>query len=203
MDSRNRLIALLNGYWRRFAPARLDGADNRSDTTRGVIFTLVMLGVSALCVAVDWRGGEITYVSGDVASETLKSPITTSYVSDLRTEQLRREAYEDDRHIVESLDDSIRPGVVDTLRRAESTVETLRDDDRELETRAAELRAELEGLVSLQTPRCCWMCPTRHGRALALKPSASSTKRCNSRYARTRSHDSRKTCRKWSATTWR
>ena len=146
MDSRNRLIALLNGYWRRFAPARLDGADNRSDTTRGVIFTLVMLGVSALCVAVDWRGGEITYVSGDVASETLKSPITTSYVSDLRTEQLRREAYEDDRHIVESLDDSIRPGVVDTLRRAESTVETLRDDDRELETRAAELRAELEGL---------------------------------------------------------
>lgn len=100
----------------------------------GLFFLVVTIGA----VAVSWGQSVVQLRIGDIASETIKAPETASYISVIRTEERRQEAFADERNIAERYDESVRGRQVSELQRLLQDIEAVRGDA----TRTAPARAE-------------------------------------------------------------
>jgi hypothetical protein len=102
-------------------------------------------------VAVDWGRSNIRLVAGDIASETIKAPETVSYISAIRTEERRQEAFADERNIAETYDEALRSGEVAELQVLLQGIDAIRgDQSSSAPTRAEALRAIADDLDEVQ-----------------------------------------------------
>lgn len=90
-------------------------------------FGLVTLMVTVSTVAVSWTPRPDPLAAGDIARETYKAPFSTSYVSAIRTENLRQEAHDNVGNIVQTHDESIRGEQVAEAEKLISNIEEIRD----------------------------------------------------------------------------
>ncbi len=85
------------------------------DVLRLAIFMLAVSAVTTAAVFINWTPGETVLQAGDIAQETYKAEGDVSYVSDLRTEEARREAGSDVNNIVKSYDPEVREDALGDL----------------------------------------------------------------------------------------
>jgi cyclic-di-AMP phosphodiesterase PgpH len=118
------------------------------DVARLLMFGLALLSLSIASVAIDWGSGDVAVRAGDAASETIKAPETTTFESDLRTEERRQEAYADERNIVRTYDERVRAEQTEQIRSFNGQVDTIRDQrSRPIDERSNDLRSILEELA--------------------------------------------------------
>lgn len=117
------------------------------DVTRLVLFSISLLALSVVSVAVDWRQNDTTLQAGSIADRTIKAPETLSFTSELRTSERRQEAYDDQRNVVTVHDDNVRAEQLTALREFLDNVDELRvKRDVSREEAAADLQAMLGDL---------------------------------------------------------
>ena len=101
-----RLAAAITG--RLTALRRSHAAGALMPAARLVVFGVLVAGIAAGAVLIDFSGGAGRVEAGDIARETYKAPETAAFVSELRTEQQRRQAYNNVSNIVQTHDESLR-----------------------------------------------------------------------------------------------
>ncbi|HMM42155.1 MAG TPA: HDIG domain-containing protein [Thermomicrobiales bacterium] len=117
------------------------------DVTRLVLFSISLLALSVISVAVDWRQNDATLQAGSIADRTIKAPETLSFTSELRTSERRQEAYDDQRNVVTVHDDNVRAEQLTALRQFLDNADELRvKRDVSREEAAADLQATLGDL---------------------------------------------------------
>src|SRR5690554_5243234 len=65
-----------------------------------VVFFLVVAIVTTGVILIDWAPGSTTLQPGDIAQQTYKAPRDATYVSEIRTDDLRREAFDSVGNVV-------------------------------------------------------------------------------------------------------
>lgn len=91
------------------------------------LFTVLTLFVTVAMVAISWTPRPDPLSPGDIARETYKAPFSTSYVSTIRTENLRQEAHDNVGNIVQTHDESIRGQQVLEAEKLLSNIDEIRD----------------------------------------------------------------------------
>lgn len=115
------------------------------------LFGAVILCVTVSTVAINWGRADIELAEGDIASETIKAPETASYISAIRTEERRQEAFADERNIVESYDESLRGREISDLQNVLQEIDNIRGDtSKTAPARAEEVRAIADELDEAQ-----------------------------------------------------
>lgn len=124
------------------------------DLARIVLFTVSLLALSVVSVAVDWRQHDATLQAGSIADRTIKAPESLTFTSDLRTSERRQEAYDDQRNIVTVHDQNVRTEQVGLLRQFLDNADGLRvKRDVSREEAAADLQATLGELTVADATR--------------------------------------------------
>lgn len=91
------------------------------------IFALVTLLLTVSTVAFSWSSNPTPLVAGEIARETYKAPVTTSFVSEIRTAEQRARAHDDVGNIVQTHDESILDRQVSEAGKLLSNIEEIRD----------------------------------------------------------------------------
>ncbi|CAN5737411.1 HDIG domain-containing protein [soil metagenome] len=99
------------------------------DILRLTVFFVTLSAVTTAAVFVDWTPGETSLVAGDIAQKTYKADRDFTYVSEIRTEEARREAGSDVNNIVKAYDPEVREDALGDLRSFISSVTEVRDSD--------------------------------------------------------------------------
>jgi putative nucleotidyltransferase with HDIG domain len=88
---------------------RLAHADGTAlQAARLIVFGILVAGIAAAAVLVDFSGRNGQIEPGEIARETYKAPVSMTYVSDIRTAQQRQQAYNSVSNIVETHDESLQ-----------------------------------------------------------------------------------------------
>ncbi len=116
-----------NGPSRAAALRRSLGEKQFPNIAKLGLFGMVTLLVTVSMVAVSWTQRPDPLAPGDIARETYKAPFTTSYVSAIRTEDLRQEAHNSVGNIVQTHDESIRGKQVAEAEKLLQTIGEIRD----------------------------------------------------------------------------
>jgi cyclic-di-AMP phosphodiesterase PgpH len=125
----------------------LSGGRQLSAVVRLFLFALALILLSVSTVAIDWGSGRIVVEEGDAADQTIKSPETVSFTSDLRTQEKRQAAYDDPSNIALVNDTSVRPEQVAAIDTFHGRIEELRTNDRMSgAAKVAAVRDLLDGL---------------------------------------------------------
>jgi putative nucleotidyltransferase with HDIG domain len=120
--------------------------------------TLVAIGV----VFIDWTPGKTTLEPGDIAQETYKASGDVTYISDIRTEEARREAGSDVNNIVKAYDPSVREDALAGVSGFLASATDIRESDQPEADKLEELRAllpeisEQDALAILQVSPAAW-----------------------------------------------
>lgn len=99
------------------------------DVLRLAVFMIAISAVTTAAVFVNWTPGETALQPGDIAQETYKAEGDVSYVSEIRTEEARREAGSDVNNIVKSFDPEVREDALGDLRSFISSATEVRESD--------------------------------------------------------------------------
>jgi hypothetical protein len=111
-----------------------------------VLFAAVILLVAGAAVLITWQPGTTQVEPGEIARETYKAPETTTYISEIRTEELRRQARASVGNIVKQYDESILPRQRDALATFLSSADGLRADTAPIDSREAAILSLLNTL---------------------------------------------------------
>ena len=111
------------------------------------IFFVAISSVSLAAVFINWSPGEIDVVSGDIAQETYEADGDVSYVSEIRTEEARREAGSDVNNIVKAYDPQVREDALSDLRSFIGSTTELRDSDTAADQQIEIIQASLPELT--------------------------------------------------------
>src|SRR5690606_32152244 len=85
------------------------------ETLRLAIFFVVVLAVTVGAVLIDWTPGRTQLTPGDIANQTYEAPRDATYVSEIRTEDLQREAGASVSNIVQTFDPEVRVEALNDL----------------------------------------------------------------------------------------
>ncbi|MEI2617232.1 MAG: HDIG domain-containing metalloprotein [Thermomicrobiales bacterium] len=117
------------------------------DLTRLLLFSVSLLALSVVSVAIDWRPNDATLQTGSIADRTIKAPESLSFTSALRTAERRKEAYDDQRNVITVHDENVRTEQLAALRQFLDAADELRvKRDVSREEAAADLQAKLGDL---------------------------------------------------------
>lgn len=117
-------------------------------TLRLAVFAVALISVGVASVAIDRARSEVTLQAGDIADRTIKANETITFTSELRTEERRQEAYNDERNVVTNYDRRVRIDQLDELRALLERIDTVRGDPTRSETeRVADIQAALAELT--------------------------------------------------------
>lgn len=72
-----------------------------------LVFMLVLISVTVGAVLIQWTPGQPHLEVGDIAGRTFKAPEDTTYISQIRTDDARRAAYDDVDNIVKTYDPDV------------------------------------------------------------------------------------------------
>ncbi|MEZ4571944.1 MAG: hypothetical protein R2849_16760 [Thermomicrobiales bacterium] len=132
------------------------------DLFKLVLFLLAVTAVTVSTVFINWSPGETVLEPGDIAQETYKASDDLTYVSEIRTEEARREAGSDVNNIVKSYDPEVREDALGDLSSFISSATEVREsespDDQKIEivqTALPELTAE-EATLLVQVSPAAW-----------------------------------------------
>lgn len=146
----NRLLA--NRIGRAGVPIR--------DILRLGAFAVVLLAVSMASVVFDMGTAGPTVVADVAATETIKAEETVTFQSDLRTDERRHDAFIDERNIVISQDEDIRPTQVAATRSFLDQVDEIRADTATSDVvRSDSIRSLLEDLSAVESTRILTFTP--------------------------------------------
>ncbi|HET7035691.1 MAG TPA: HDIG domain-containing protein [Thermomicrobiaceae bacterium] len=95
------------------------------------VFSFAMLGLAILAILsgtlyLTWQSDSLNLKAGEIATRTIKSPATDTFVSALRTADARQEAYDDARNVVLLPDASVAPAQVAALQKALLQIDEVR-----------------------------------------------------------------------------
>jgi cyclic-di-AMP phosphodiesterase PgpH len=111
------------------------------------VFAVFVLALAAGSVYATWSTDVISIREGQIADRDIKAPSTATFVSEIRTEERRREAYDDSRNIVLRPDPSVAPNQTASLRESLQIIEDVRDNDSLPRSVALEqIRSSIDGL---------------------------------------------------------
>lgn len=111
------------------------------------VFAVAIIAALGAVLYLTWETDALTLKAGQIADRTIKAPRTATFVSDIRTEEKRQEAYDDARNIVLRADASVAPNQASALREALSTITTVREDREQDQASALDsIRSSVEGL---------------------------------------------------------
>ncbi len=116
------------------------------DIARLVVFFLALSGITVFTAVLAWAPGETSLAPGDIAQQTYKAPSDASYISDIRTEEARREAGSDPNNIVKAFDPEVREDALADVQSFISSATEVRDADEAVEQKIEILRAALPQL---------------------------------------------------------
>ena len=116
--------------------------------SRLLLFAVGLMTFAIATVAVEGPTNDVTLQPGDIADRTFKANATTTFTSQLRTDERRQEAFNDERNVVTVFDDNVRLTQVAELRSSLERIDQLRSD-RSLSTadKTAEIQVTLEDLT--------------------------------------------------------
>ncbi len=126
------------------------GSDFMRLTLILALFGSVIVAAGAGSVYATWSIDSVVVQEGEIADRSFRAPRTETFVSELRTEERRDEAYSDSRNIVLRDDPSVAPGQIDDLRSALESIENLRDEGEPDDDDVEQVRAVAEGLSDAQ-----------------------------------------------------
>ncbi|RIK37202.1 MAG: metal-dependent phosphohydrolase, partial [Chloroflexi bacterium] len=131
-----------HGTVQQLEPPRTERARSIRNVLRLALFGLFFLIVTVGAVAISWGRTSVQLQVGDIARETIKAPETASYISAIRTEDRRQEAFADERNIAETYDETIRSQQVAEVQRLLKEIDAIRaDDTKTAPAKATEVRA--------------------------------------------------------------
>lgn len=110
------------------------------------VFFLVVFAVTAATVVPGWTTGATSLQAGEIAGQTYKAPSTTTYVSEVRTEDLRQEAYDSVENIVKTHDETIRDRQISAAQGFLDIASDTRASDQSDAAKIAELQSALPDL---------------------------------------------------------
>lgn len=111
------------------------------------LFFCALVAMLTMLIYVTWESGELTLKAGQIADRTIKAPRTATFESELKTQELRQEAYDDARNIVLAADPAVAPNQLNALRQALTAIDTVRADRTQSAAAASDrIRASVEGL---------------------------------------------------------
>jgi hypothetical protein len=122
-----------------------EGATVR-ELLRLAVFFLAVCGAAIGVVFVDWTPGQTTLEPGDIAQETYKASGDVSYVSEIRTEEARREAGSDVNNIVKSYDAGVREDALVDVNSLLSSASEIRESGQPEADKVEDLRSLLSEL---------------------------------------------------------
>ncbi len=100
------------------------------------LFFVIILAVTVGSVLIQWNPGQPSLEVGDISSQTFKAPRDTSYISQIRTDEARQQAYDSVDNIVKQFDSSVHDAklaelneFLDDVTEIRST--TLSDDEKQ------------------------------------------------------------------------
>jgi cyclic-di-AMP phosphodiesterase PgpH len=140
---------------RRRRASRIDGLLGPLYRTSGLLrqtiylalFAAFVLAVAAGSVYANWSADVVSVREGEIADRDIKAPSTATFVSEIRTEERRREAYDDARNIVLRPDPSVAPNQTASLRESLQAIDDVRNDGTLSRAVAVEqIRAAVDGL---------------------------------------------------------
>jgi putative nucleotidyltransferase with HDIG domain len=136
-------VGVVRGRARRWLDRGSGGrADPAIHLVHLVVFAVLVTVINVAAVAFEWRGSAVELRANDIASETIKAPQTVTFESELRTEQLRQEAYADARNVVQTFDQTVRSRQLADLQAFLDRTESVRDEGQKtVPAKADDLRA--------------------------------------------------------------
>jgi cyclic-di-AMP phosphodiesterase PgpH len=115
------------------------------------IFGSAILAAGTASVYATWSSDSVAIEEGEIADRSFRAPRTETFVSELRTEERREEAYSDSRNVVLREAPSVAPDQVDDLNSALESIEEIRSEpDSEDEDDVEQVRSVAEGLNDAQ-----------------------------------------------------
>lgn len=125
------------------------GSDLMRMTLILAVFGMVIVALGTASVYVTWATDSVVLQEGEIADRSFRAPRTETFVSELRTEERREEAYNDSRNIVLRDDPSVAPDQISDLNSALEGIDEIRAgeiDDDEIE----QVHSLAEGLSDSQ-----------------------------------------------------
>ncbi|TVR68693.1 MAG: HDIG domain-containing protein [Sphaerobacteraceae bacterium] len=113
------------------------------------VFGMVIVALGTASVYVTWATDSVVLQEGEIADRSYRAPRTETFISELRTEERREEAYNDSRNIVLRDDPSVAPDQISDLNSALEGIDEIRAgeiDDDEIE----QIHSLAEGLSDSQ-----------------------------------------------------
>jgi cyclic-di-AMP phosphodiesterase PgpH len=114
------------------------------------IFGLTVVALGTASVYATWSTDSVVLQEGEIADRSYRAPRTETFVSELRTEERREEAYSDSRNIVLREDPSVAPAQVADLQAALEGIEEVRDEDDVNDDDVEQIHTLSEGLSDSQ-----------------------------------------------------
>ncbi len=108
---------------------------------------IVIAGTAS--VYATWVTESVVLQEGEIADRSYTAPRTETFVSEIRTEERREEAYSDSRNIVFREDPSVAPEQISDLEAALESIEEIREHDDD--DAVGDVRAAAEGLSDAQS----------------------------------------------------
>lgn len=149
-------------------PTRSNHQRNRSSRDRGwlswyrrgsefmrlalilALFGSAIVAVGAGSVYATWASENVVLQEGEIADRSFRAPRTETFISEIRTEERREEAYSDSRNIILSEDSSVGPSQIEDLDATLDAIEEIRTDDEQGDDDPEQVRAVAEGLSEAQ-----------------------------------------------------
>lgn len=116
------------------------------EALRLLLFFVTISTITVATVLIHWSPGSITLEAGDIAQETFKAPADATYVSEIRTEEARREAGADPNNIVKAFDPEVREDALADIQSFISSANEVRESEATVAQKIEILRAALPQL---------------------------------------------------------
>ncbi len=115
-----------------------------------IIFGIVVFAVTAGVVLVEWTPGQTSVQVGEIAKETFKAPDDATFISDIRTEEQRKKAFDSVENIVKTQDDNVRTEQLTALSKFLADADEIRAENSTETEQIAQLKLAREGLDSAE-----------------------------------------------------
>jgi cyclic-di-AMP phosphodiesterase PgpH len=124
------------------------GSDLMRLTLALALFGSAIVVAGTASVYATWVTDSVVLQEGEIADRSFRAPRTETFVSELRTEERREEAYSDSRNVVLREDPSVAQGQISDLNESLEAIDDIReeDDGDEIE----QVQAVAEGLSETQ-----------------------------------------------------
>jgi cyclic-di-AMP phosphodiesterase PgpH len=115
------------------------------------LFGSIIVAAGTASVYATWSTDSVVLQEGQIADRSFRAPRTETFVSELRTEERREEAFSDSRNIVLREEPSVAPEQIGELTSALDAIEEVRQEFGEADEESVEqVRAVAEGLSDAQ-----------------------------------------------------